>query len=112
MSKFHSAELSLEALRVECTVLQNHDETKLVHLQGVEVELPVNTQNHFNKAEYTSVNGDFSGIPELVFTAVNNSAEAIIAHSDMVANKGYFIFDEILYIEGEEQRVFGYGVLP
>jgi hypothetical protein len=110
MPKYHSANLSLEGLKNECTVIQNHDEVKLVHLQGVEVEVVVNDQNHFNEARYAPVSDIFS-IPELVFIAVNSSEEAITAHSDMTADQGIFIFDEILYINGEEQRVFGYGVL-
>lgn len=110
MPKYHSANLSLEALRNECTAIQNHDEAKLVHLQGADVEIVVNDQNHFNEARYAPVDDIFS-IPELVFIAVNSSAEAITAHSDMVADNGTFIFDEMLYIKGAKQRVFGYGKL-
>lgn len=111
MTKYHSAKLTLDALKGECEYIQNKEEAKLVHLQAVEVEIPVNNQKQYNKADYADVGGDLTKIPRLVFTAVNSSEDSITAHSDMVADNGYFIFDEILYIEGEEQRVFGYGVL-
>jgi hypothetical protein len=108
MPKYHSADLTLEQLKTECVTIQNHDVAKLVHLQGVDVAVVVNNQNHFNEARYADV-GDIFKIPKLVFIAVNSSAEAITAHSNMVAAKGTFIFDEILYISGKQQRVFGYG---
>lgn len=113
MSKFHSANLTLSVLRDECTIIQEHEpgQAKLVHLRGVEVELPVNNQNKFNKAEYDGLNGDFSKMPELVFKKINQPGDVITAHSNMAADNGYFIFDEILYIQGNEQRVFGYGIV-
>lgn len=112
MPKYHSADLTLDGLKKECTVLQNHDEVKLVHLQGADVAVVINDKNHFNEAKYADVGGDLTKIPKLVFIPVKSSEEVITAHSDMVGDRGYFIFDEILYIQGKKQRVFGYGILP
>ncbi len=112
MTKYHSANLTFDGLKNECRIIQHQNPvSKLVHLQGADVAVVVNDQKHFNKADYADVGGDVFKIPRLVFIAVNNSADAITAHSDMVGDNGYFIFDEMLYIENAKQRVFGYGKL-
>jgi hypothetical protein len=102
----------MEALKAECHFIQNKFEHKLVHLQGVEFEIPVHEQNHFNKADYADLGGDLTKIPRLVFKEIDGPGDIVIAENEMKQSKGYFIFDEIVYVEGTEQRVFGYGILP
>ncbi len=81
--KFHSANLTLDELRDQCQALQEHDRTKLVHLQGAKVENPVGGETTFNQAQYVSAAGPLN-IPELKFVAVNNPSEipSIIADSE------------------------------
>lgn len=112
MEKLHKPTLSLDGLRDECQFIQNKFEHKLVHLQGVEYEIPVNEQNHFNKADYADLGGDLTKIPKLVFKEINGPGDVVIAENEMKQAKGKFIFDEILFIEGDEQRVIGFGVVP
>lgn len=111
MTKFHSGNHALDSLRDECMFVQNKEQQKLVHLQGAEVEIPVNSEQKLNKAEYSSVNGDFSKIPELVFKPILSPQDIVTGHSQIAAAGGYFIFDEILFIGGQEQRVLGYGII-
>ena len=110
MEKLHRASLTIKQLRDECQFIQGL-EHKLVHLQGANVEMPVNDQNHFNKGDYTSVDGDFSKVPELVFKAIDGPGDIVIAQGERQAKGGYFIFHEKLYIEDVEQEVYGYGIV-
>lgn len=112
MHKLHLGTLSLGTLLNECLTLQEHNDSKLVHLQGAVVEVVVNNEDKFNRADYASVDGDFSKIPDLRFNEINGPGDIVIAEAQMKADGGYFIFDEILFVSGNEQRVFGYGVLP
>ncbi len=112
MTKYHSGGLTVEGLRKECSALQNHDEVKLTHLQGANVELVINNEHHVNQADYADIGGDLTKIPELVFVPINGPGDLVIANSEMTERNGYFIFDEILYIGNNEQEVFGYGILP
>ncbi len=110
MEKLHRPNLTVTQLQAECQFIQGL-EHKLVHLQGAEYEIPVNDQNHFNKGDYTSVDGDFSKVPELVFKAINGPGDLVIAQADRTARGGYFIFHEKLYIQGGEKEVYGFGIV-
>jgi hypothetical protein len=112
--KFHRGSLTLKALRDECQALQEHDVTKLVHLQGANVENAVNNENKFNQAQYADLNGDFTKIPRLTFMAVTDASQIPTIISDQLkpTGGGNLIFDEILFIEGKEQRTLGFGKLP
>lgn len=112
MEKLHKPSLSLDELKAECEFIQNKFEHKLVHLQGAELQIPVNEQNHFNKADYADLGGDLTKIPRLIFKPITGPGDLVIVENEMKQAKGKFIFDEILFIKGSEQRVFGYGVLP
>ncbi len=108
--KFHSANLTLDELRDQCQALQEHDRTKLVHLQGAKVENPVGGETTFNQAQYVSAAGPLN-IPELKFVAVNNPSEIPSIIADSLAEGGQLIFDEALFVKKEEQRVLGFGNL-
>ena len=108
--KFHSANLTLDGLRDECQSLQDHDTTKLVHLQGATVQNPVNDQTKFNQAQYVGVS-HFSKVPELKFVQVEDPNDIPTMISDAMQEGGQLIFDEIVFVENQEQRVLGFGVL-
>lgn len=107
--KFHSGNLTLDELRDECQSLQDHDVTKLVHLQGAKVQDPVDDQTKFNQAQYVGA-GHFSQVPELTFVKVDNPSQIPSMISDALAEGKLLIFDEILFVEGQEQRVLGFGL--
>jgi len=106
--KFHSGQFTLSDLRDECQALQEHDKTKLVHLQGAKVENPVKNQTKFNQAQYSAV-AKISLIPELTFIKVDDPGKIPSIIADQLAVGGMLIFDEILFIQGNEQRVVGFG---
>ncbi|HJR09282.1 MAG TPA: hypothetical protein VJ842_18630 [Pyrinomonadaceae bacterium] len=106
--KFHSGQLSLSDLRDECQALQEHDKTKLVHLQGAQVENAVNNQTKFNQAQYAGV-AQFSLIPELTFIKVDDPGKIPSIVASQLAAGGMLIFDEILFVQGNEQRALGFG---
>jgi hypothetical protein len=110
-TKFHSGQLTLKALRDECQALQEHDVSKLVHLQGAKVQNPANNQTKFNQAQYVSLNDDFTKIPTLTFIAVDDPSKipSIIADQLKPGGGGLLIFDEILFVEDKEQRALGFG---
>lgn len=105
--KFHSGQLSLSDLRDDCQTLQEHDKTKLVHLQGAKVENAVNNQTTFNQAQYASVKPSL--IPELTFIKVDDPGKIPSIIAEQLAVGGMLIFDEILFVQGKEQRVVGFG---
>ncbi len=107
--KFHSADLTLDELRDQCQALQEHDITKLVHLQGAKVQNPVNNETIFNQAQYVSV-GNFSNIPELKFVKVDDPSKIPSIISDSLVEGAQLIFDEILFVKKLEQRVLGFGI--
>jgi hypothetical protein len=108
--KFHSANLTLDELRDQCQALQEHDMAKIVHLQGAKVENPVDSETNFNQAQYVGV-ADILNIPELKFVAVNNPSEIPSIIADILAEGGQLIFDEVLFVKRQEQRVLGFGNL-
>lgn len=112
MHKLHLGSMSLNSLLNECLTLQEHNDWKLVHLQGARVEVVVNNEDIFNRADYASVNNDISQIPDLRFLEINGPGDLVIAEAAMKEDRGYFIFDEMLFVENAEQRVYGYGILP
>jgi hypothetical protein len=108
--KFHSANLTLDELRDQCQALQEHDVTKLVHLQGATVETSVNDQTIFNQAQYVVVS-HFSAIPELQFVKVDDPDDIPSMITDALAKGGKLIFDEIVFVNKQEQRVLGFGIV-
>lgn len=108
ITKYHSAHLELNALQDECQALEEHDKTKLVHLQAAEVQNPVNDQTKFNQAQYVGV-AHVGEIPELTFIAVDDATKVPSIIADQLALGALLIFDETLFVKNEEQRVLGFG---
>ena len=106
--KFHSGQHTLSDLRDECQALQEHDKTKLVHLQGAKVQNAVNNQTKFNQAQYAGVS-QFSLIPELTFIKVDDVSKIPSIIAEQLAAGRLLIFDEILFVQDKEQRVVGFG---
>src|SRR5215207_6207621 len=100
--KFHRGNLTLDVLRDECQALQEHDITKLVHLQGAKVENAVNNQTQFNQAQYVGLDDDFTKIPVLTFIAVTNPSQIPTIISSQLQKGALLIFDEILFVENKE----------
>ena len=107
--KFHSGKLSLATLRDECQALQEHDVSKLVHLQGAKVQNPVNDQTTFNQAQYVSLDDDFTKIPVLTFIAVSNPSQIPSIIATQLGEGRTLIFDEVLFVNNKEQRALGFG---
>lgn len=108
ITKFHRANLSLAKLQEECEGVQGGIPGKLVHLQGAEVEIPVNNQNKFNRAQYVEI-GNLDPTPTLKFEKVEKPADIPSMIAKALADKFLLIFDEILFVEDKEQRVLGFG---
>lgn len=111
--KFFSGQLKLDALRDVCQSLQGHGNPgfmKLVHLQGAKVQEPLNNQTQFNQAQFVSVD-HFKDIPQLTFIAITDPSKipSIISDQLKPGGGGLLIFDEILFVEGKEQRALGFG---
>jgi hypothetical protein len=112
-TKFLSGQLKLNALRDQCLSLQGHGNPgfmKLVHLQGAKVEEALNNQTQFNQAQFVSV-PKFKDTPQLTFIAVTDPSKIPTIISDQLKKDGggLLIFDEILFVEGKEQRTLGFG---
>ena len=107
--KFHRGNLSLDVLRDECQALQEHDVTKLVHLQGAKVENAVDDQTQFNQAQYVGLDDDFTLIPVLTFIAVNDPGQIPTIISNQLQRGAMLIFDEVLFVNNQEQRALGFG---
>ena len=107
--KFHSGQFTLDKLRDECQAIQEHDVSRLVHLQGAKIREPGNGQTIFNQAQYVGLDDDFTKIPVLTFVAVTDPSKIATITSAQLQQGRQGIFDEILFVNGKEQRVLGFG---
>ncbi|HEX8748866.1 MAG TPA: hypothetical protein VF717_16955 [Pyrinomonadaceae bacterium] len=106
--KFHPGNLSLAQLRDQCQAFQNLTPAKLVHLQGASIENPVSGQTKFNQGVYVKI-GDLDKVQELKFVQVTDPTKIPTMIGDQLQDKFLFIFDEILFVSNQEQRVLGFG---
>lgn len=106
--KYHRPSLKLEQLQAECQGVQVGIPAKLVHLQAANVEVPVNNQNKFNQGQYVEV-GIMDKVPTLKFEKVENPSDIPSMIADALKLNYLLIFDELLYIENQTQRVLGFG---
>jgi|GEM_PF-5218923 hypothetical protein len=107
----HRATLTLGELQSECLAVENGSQgvfAKLVHLQAADLEVPVNSQNKFNEGRYVEI-GDNDPIQELKFIPVEDPNDIPTQISDQLQDKFLLIFDELLYVQDNQQRVLGFG---